>query len=61
MLFTKLITFLIFLLGIYYLTIVLHIIGLIKLTKQDLSLNKSIIPFWYWLKLFYSKETKNKN
>ena len=67
MLFTKLITFLILLLGIYYITIFLHVIGIIKLTKKELSLNKSIIPFWYWFSLFYSKdetvkdETKEKN
>ena len=61
MLFTKVITFLIFLLGIYYITIFLHVVGLLKLTKKELSLNKSIIPFWYWFILFYSKDETEKD
>ena len=60
MIFTKVISFLIILLGIYYITIFLHIVGILKLSKKELSLNKSIIPFWYWFGLFYNDDDEKE-
>lgn len=40
---------LIVLLIIYYVMVVLHFFGVIKITNKDMSFNKAMIPFYYWM------------
>ena len=39
----------ILLLALYYLSVVLHCFGLIKLVEKEVSFIKAIIPFYYWV------------
>jgi len=41
---------LVILLGIYYLTILLHLFGVTIFKKADINLGYALIPFYYWFK-----------
>lgn len=49
------ITMLVFLLGIYYLTIMAHFFGASVFGKVEVQVGLALIPFFYWFK----KEKKN--
>jgi len=38
------------LVAIYYITIVLHLIGVPIFKIKELSISKALIPFYYWFK-----------
>jgi len=49
------ITMLVLLLGVYYLTIFLHFFGFSVFGKLQINVGLALIPFFYW----FSKEKKN--
>lgn len=47
----------------YYIMIVLHQFGIIKITNKNVKFNKAVIPFYYWIvsqEKDSSKTIKNK-
>ena len=45
------ITMLVFLLGIYYVTVFLHFFGVLVLFKKaEINVGLALIPFYYWFK-----------
>jgi len=55
MLIQLIIEILVGLLGFYYLTVFLHLMGVKIFQKADISIGKSLIPFYYW---FYREVVK---
>jgi len=45
-----LITAIVVLAAIYYITVVLHCFGLISLTEKKVTFLRGLIPFYYWVK-----------
>lgn len=45
-----LMTALIVLAALYYIMVVLHCFGAIKLTEKKISFIKAVIPFFYWIR-----------
>lgn len=61
MIWLRLVTFLIsFLIGIYYIMLVIQLYGGIKFTNRKFTFLRCIIPFYYWLMpQEENKKTKN--
>ena len=47
-----LVFFLVILYLIYILTVLLHLIGVIRITYREVTLGKALIPFYYWAKRY---------
>ena len=50
----------VFLLIIYYATVIAQSLGVITFTDEDISPLKGLVPFYYWRGLF-KKDKNNKN
>lgn len=37
------------LIATYYIMLILHLIGCIKMTKKRVAFEKCLIPFYYWI------------
>jgi hypothetical protein len=44
-----LISGLVVLLAVYYISVILHCFGVIKLMDKEISFVKAVIPFYYWI------------